>query len=268
MFNFQDDNGMCYGYATPGSKVNLSRISKNISHDALGDYIDDVCVIFTCSRESGGRVVCGFYQHARVYATPVNDERAARKFVQDGSAAIASYNLVCDMLDAVLINTEHRMKILPRARDKNSAGHGRHPLWYADDLKSQKMKNTILDYIESILNDRNISNDELRFDESKSHIASTRQIYRNQAARNACVRLKGCHCNICGFDFKKIYGELGEDYIEVHHITPIGKLSTAAGYEGTDPEKDLIPLCSNCHSMVHRKKEPYHPDKIRKILGK
>lgn len=270
IFNFRNDNGKCYGYTTPYGKINLPRISNEISRDVLGDYIDDVFVVFTCTRESVGRIVCGIYQHARVYAEPVNDNRSTREIDISGQSVIADYNIICDVVDAFLIDRNDRVKLLPRSSEKNVAGHGQHPVWYANELKCQKLKNELLDYVESLINLTN-SSDEFKYhiyDESKVYVTSTQQIIRSQAAKSECIKIKGCHCNICGFDFEKTYGELGKDFIEVHHITPIGTLSTGDGYEGTNPQKDLIPLCSNCHSMIHRRKEPYQPDMIKALLGK
>lgn len=59
-------------------------------------------------------------------------------------------------------------------------------------------------------------------------------------------------CECCGFDFEKAYGDIGEDYVEVHHKNPFSQTSEEAG--GTHDvklESDLIALCSNCHSMIH-----------------
>jgi len=47
-----------------------------------------------------------------------------------------------------------------------------------------------------------------------------------------------------------IYGSIGKDFIHVHHIT---FLSNTTGNHKIDPEKDLIPVCPNCHSMLHIK---------------
>jgi len=74
---------------------------------------------------------------------------------------------------------------------------------------------------------------------------------RNPDARSACIALKGCRCSICGFDFEKVYGQLGSRFIHVHHIVPLNQIGK--GYE-VDPSKDLIPVCPNCHAMLHRKK--------------
>lgn len=73
---------------------------------------------------------------------------------------------------------------------------------------------------------------------------------RNPKAREACLKHYGYKCSVCGFDFEKEYGELGRGFIEVHHIVPV---STIRKEYVVDPIRDLRPLCSNCHSMVHRR---------------
>ncbi|MGN0214399.1 MAG: HNH endonuclease [Muribaculaceae bacterium] len=75
---------------------------------------------------------------------------------------------------------------------------------------------------------------------------------RNIDARNKCIQSKGIKCYVCGFDFEKTYGELGKGFIHVHHINPIS--NTNEQYE-INIEKDLFPVCPNCHAMLHRKKE-------------
>lgn len=74
---------------------------------------------------------------------------------------------------------------------------------------------------------------------------------RNPKAREACIKhYNGAFCLVCGFDFEKAYGEIGKDFIHVHHIIPISKIGKE--YE-VDYERDLIPVCPNCHAMLHRK---------------
>lgn len=80
---------------------------------------------------------------------------------------------------------------------------------------------------------------------------------RNPELRRKCIEYYKhlwnghIHCICCGFDFGKAYGDIGEDYIEIHHVNPH---HTFEGEHTVDPTKDLIPLCSNCHSMIHRVK--------------
>jgi 5-methylcytosine-specific restriction protein A len=70
-------------------------------------------------------------------------------------------------------------------------------------------------------------------------------------------------CRCCGFDFNLVYGpELARDYIEIHHIKSITQTDGVL-----NPATDLVPLCSNCHSMVHRKRGKIMPvEKIQAIM--
>ncbi|MDX2177385.1 MAG: HNH endonuclease [Candidatus Sumerlaeia bacterium] len=89
----------------------------------------------------------------------------------------------------------------------------------------------------------------------------TRSRQRSEEARRRCIELKGLDCAICGFNFKNAYGELGEGFIEVHHLRPIAE--AGPGRE-VDPIKDLVPLCSNCHRMVHRGNECRDLEELRR----
>lgn len=85
---------------------------------------------------------------------------------------------------------------------------------------------------------------------------------RNLKAREECLKYYGCKCFVCGFDFEKEYGELGRGFIEVHHIVP---LSTIRDEYVVDPIRDLRPLCSNCHSMVHRREPVISIEELKKM---
>ena len=88
---------------------------------------------------------------------------------------------------------------------------------------------------------------------------------RNPALRTAAVVLHGTTCKACGFNFEAAYGEHGKNYIEVHHLTPI---STLPDPSSINPREDLTVLCSNCHRMVHRKREaPLSIEELRDILA-
>ncbi len=87
---------------------------------------------------------------------------------------------------------------------------------------------------------------------------------RNHGTRIKCIEHYGCKCSICGFDFEDQYGEIGKEFIEVHHIVPI---SSTDSEHDVDPIKDLIPVCSNCHSILHRRRpEPYLPEDMRLMI--
>ena len=70
--------------------------------------------------------------------------------------------------------------------------------------------------------------------------------------RKDALDLHGYDCMVCGFNFEKIYGSVGKEFIEVHHVVPLAKAEKEVE---TDPETDLVVLCSNCHKMVHHQKD-------------
>lgn len=72
---------------------------------------------------------------------------------------------------------------------------------------------------------------------------------RNRTLRQLCLKHFGASCQACGMKFEAVYGEIGKGYIEVHHLSPI---SQTDGPHKVDPKKDLVPLCANCHAMIHR----------------
>ena len=75
---------------------------------------------------------------------------------------------------------------------------------------------------------------------------------RNAKARAACIAAHGAVCAVCGMDFGKTYGPDFAGQIEVHHIVPLSKISKQYT---VDPVKDLIPVCPNCHTALHSKKD-------------
>ncbi|MFN7258445.1 MAG: HNH endonuclease [Cyclobacteriaceae bacterium] len=85
---------------------------------------------------------------------------------------------------------------------------------------------------------------------------------RNPFARKVCIDHYGLSCVVCKFNFQEAYGQVGKDFIHVHHLTQVSKV--AKKYE-IDPIKDLRPVCPNCHAMIHRKKTPYTIDEMIKF---
>lgn len=86
---------------------------------------------------------------------------------------------------------------------------------------------------------------------------------RNRKARQLCVEKKGYRCAVCGFDFEATYGEVGRRFIHVHHLVPISSIGKE--YE-LDIEQDLVPVCPNCHYMLHRKDPPYTVEELKACL--
>ena len=86
--------------------------------------------------------------------------------------------------------------------------------------------------------------------EGAKHQDTVTRYERDRENRKACIAHYGYVCQVCKMDFAKTYGDLGKEFIEVHHLHPV-----AQGERNVNPITDLIPLCSNCHSMIHRQED-------------
>jgi 5-methylcytosine-specific restriction protein A len=88
---------------------------------------------------------------------------------------------------------------------------------------------------------------------------------RNREARSICIKEHGAVCKVCGFDFGKTFGKIGHGFIHVHHLRNIA--SVGEEYE-VDPKRDLVPVCPNCHAMLHKRsnRSPYTIVALKKII--
>ena len=140
------------------------------------------------------------------------------------------------------------------------------PLQSEDD--NTPLSEKLTEYIEltmgmmlSLLNIITVDDEE--HSEGKKYEIVTSRYERNPLNRKLCLIKFGYNCQICGFNFQKYYGEIGKDFIHVHHIIPVSQMG---GEYILNPEKDLIPLCPNCHAMVHKKNPPFTPDELKEII--
>lgn len=162
----------------------------------------------------------------------------------------------------------HRLKLLKRS--SSQALHLR-------ELQKQGMKGVpqgprkllgnLLDYILNVFEPYQnffdeIPNPETVFEGAKKEIIVNRY-ERNHEAREKCIAAHGCKCAVCGMDFEKTYGEIGRGFIHVHHIVPLSSIGKE--YE-LNPITDLVPVCPNCHAMLHRKDPPYNVDDLKRII--
>lgn len=76
---------------------------------------------------------------------------------------------------------------------------------------------------------------------------------RSRFNRAMCLRHYGFTCKACGEKLVTKYGAVAQELIHVHHIKPV---SSMAGASIVDPIKDLVPLCPNCHNVIHRVNPP------------
>lgn len=87
---------------------------------------------------------------------------------------------------------------------------------------------------------------------------------RDPNARRKCIAKWGLKCSVCSFDFGERYGALGEGFIHVHHLKPLGEIGEQ--YE-LNPVTDMRPVCPNCHAMLHRKKPALTLEELKSLLA-
>ncbi len=127
----------------------------------------------------------------------------------------------------------------------------------AGPQKAKILSGELLKYITENFSDKNQNNifpDQLDNEESiyegLKTTVSVNKYERSSLARSRCIEENGVSCSICGMNFEETYGELGKGFIHVHHVIPVSEIGKE--YK-VDFKKDLIPVCPNCHAMLHRK---------------
>lgn len=100
------------------------------------------------------------------------------------------------------------------------------------------------------------------FEGDARHI-STKVYSRNPEARRRCIEHYGANCWICGISFGAVYGKVAEGYIQIHHLRP---LSETTGEHAVVPVEDLLPVCPNCHAVLHLRKPAYSVEEVRALL--
>jgi 5-methylcytosine-specific restriction protein A len=98
---------------------------------------------------------------------------------------------------------------------------------------------------------------------TKVHVVRERDRRLAKAKRTQVLKLKGkLACEACHFEFRAIYGQRGDGFIECHHIKPVATLESGEKTKLSD----LIVLCANCHRMIHRAKPWLTLSELRSIL--
>lgn len=88
--------------------------------------------------------------------------------------------------------------------------------------------------------------------EEKKKYKYHKTVERNPKLSREAKRIHGYTCQVCNFNFQEGYGAIGENFIEAHHKTPIANVPDDQ-FVKWSAQNDFAVVCSNCHSMLHRK---------------
>lgn len=109
-----------------------------------------------------------------------------------------------------------------------------------------------------------ISPDVVGYPEGALTRVQANRFERDRRNRAAAIAIHGSTCKGCGLEMAARYGSVATGLIEVHHVTPVSELGEA---RVIDPATDLVPLCPNCHAVVHRRTPPFAIEELRTILA-
>lgn len=148
-----------------------------------------------------------------------------------------------------------------KGRELYIDSYGEDP-WNEETTESQNLSDTIVEELKE-------KDESELFPEGKESYKLHRTKERN--SRLVALKKKKAYevnsklpCEICGFSFCEKYGDIGEKFIEAHHITPLAELKN----ESETKLSDLVLLCSNCHKMIHRKRPWLSTSEIKNLLMK
>jgi len=100
-----------------------------------------------------------------------------------------------------------------------------------------------------------------KYVEGAAKTISVNAYERNGKARSICIAHHGAKCAVCDFNFETTYGAIGAGFIHVHHKVPLAEIRRE--YE-LDPIRDLIPVCANCHAIIHLVQPALTVEEMRK----
>ncbi|XQW87260.1 HNH endonuclease [Aeromonas veronii] len=205
--------------------------------------VGDIFFLIKLGVEPKGIIGCG-YISSFPYPLPHWDEEKARQ----GLSALRTDLLFKVLSEKPIISIEQLQERYPAYNWSPQASGLSVPEPIAGELFSEIQQSSAFGFPIPATN-------EVRelYAEGKSKTVTSKTYDRSPHARQACIEHYGYTCCVCGFNFEKAYGALGENYIEVHHLKPIAYI----GKEYLiDPIKDLRPVCANCHRMLHRQQPP------------
>ena len=184
--------------------------------------------------------------------------------------------------DEIIIVLDLYCRTYPKVPEKNSAelelifNHLRNTRMKIDPSMSEDYRNTNTVYMKMMnfhaFNPVHLKkglNDEINLEVSEGRISTG--LHRKRGRNKKIVKLKkekvldtkgSLFCECCDFDFENKYGKRGKGFIECHHNTPISEIDV----ETKTKLDDLSLVCSNCHSIIHRKRPWLAVTEVRDII--
>lgn len=101
------------------------------------------------------------------------------------------------------------------------------------------------------------------FSEGHATKITVNRYERSASARSACINHHGTLCAACGIRLSDRYGPIAHNLIHVHHLNPLALLNST---NQVDPINDLVPVCPNCHAVIHLRDPPFTITELRSMV--
>lgn len=243
--NFSNVDSNVYGYVRPTGRVNIEKLGAG----ANDEHAEGVTVIWTAGPDRGGTAIVGWYKDAKVYRDPEPIKNPTRLQRENG---ISSYQISAKASDATLLPIEQRNFMIPRAV---KGGIGQSNVWYADKPESTELVERALRLVESEGESDRLPDVDAEATALEGNPRLVAHLMRERSATiikkkksEILARDGALCCEVCGFDFARVYGVHGFEFCEVHHLFPLHKSDGIVATELSD----LAIVCSNCHRIIHR----------------
>ena len=235
------DDGYVYGYVQP-TKESI-RFDKHLEDISNKEFVKNVIAVWIATDGFESQIV-GWYKNATIFSKP---QKIPRKTDVHKANKVSYFFVKTKKTNAVLLDECKRIPFFKSF----------HSVWYADgndfvaNQNAQEIAKTIIKgkQIYSLPRTSSTIPDIDGAEEGTSQYRLHLIRERNkkliaQKKKNA----KNLSCEICGFNFEKEYGF---PFCEVHHKKPLSKLKKSVQTKPTD----LAIVCSNCHRILHHKKD-------------
>ena len=203
----------------------------------------------------------GIFGSGHVKHEPVEEPHFNEEKRMAGKTSLfveVEFDHLYDPMTDIKVDRDELLSLNPTVWDSQGSGK-RIPPEAASDLETIWLERTggvEIPYPDEVLLDETLK-------EGAAKKVLVNSYERNPLARERCIKKWGLNCAVCNFHFEMFYGNLGKEYIHVHHLNPLGEMEEE---HELDPEKDLRPVCPNCHSMLHRKKPALSIEELKGIV--
>jgi 5-methylcytosine-specific restriction protein A len=214
--------------------------------------IGDLFFLIRLGVEPKGIIGCG-YITSEPYLLPHWDEVKA----SEGKQTLRTDSLFKALSDKPIFCLSYLQNNYPTYDWTPRSGGASIPEAIATELFSIIQQNKKFDFLPT-------TQEEIRlYAEGKVKEVTLKTYDRNALAREVCIEHHGYNCTVCNFNFAAVYGLLGTNYIEVHHLKQLADIGEE--YQ-IDPIKDLRPVCSNCHRMLHKERPPFSIEELQEKI--